>query len=268
MNVKKEAAKRNAMKKIIIFLATACIVLGILKFVLDTSVFNDIEMQNRMSSMLPTSVTVEDALYVKTYSVSKYLAYIEVGEYKKAYNMFTDEYKAYKSYNDYMSDIKDIDFTTFRVQEVKELSENTYVLPVEYMKNDELIEETYLVLVNKVNDKIMKISPDRFLYSLNEKLEFSKNHIKFIVEEETVYSDKIYLKVTIKNNNLFEDIDITKIGIGYNTEESKTEKVTTTIKAKDSQTFELEFSSNYDVPKYLKIEREMKEITRTYTFEL
>lgn len=268
MNVKKESMKKNAMKKIIIFLAMTCIILGIIKFVLDTSVFNDIEIQNRMSSMLPTSVTVENALYVKTYSIAKYLAYIEVGEYEKAYNMFTDEYKAYKSYKDYMSDIKDIDFTTFRVQEVKELTENTFIVPVEYMQNGELLEETYLVLVNKVNDKIMKISPDRFLYSLEDKLEFSKNHIKFIIEEETVYSDKIHLKVTVKNNNLFEDINITKIGIGYNLQESKMETVNAKIEAKSSQTFEIEFSANYDVPKYLKIEREMKEVTRTYTFEL
>lgn len=269
MNVKKEAMKKNAMKKLILFLAMTCIVLGILKFILDTSVFNDIKIQNRMSQNLPTSITIADALYVKAYSIDKYLSYIEAGDYKKAYNMLTDEYKAYKSYEDYMDEIKDIDFSTFRLKEVKELSEKTFVAPVEYMENGELIEKTYLILANKVNDKIMKISPNEFLYSLDEKLEFSKNHIKFILEEMIVHSDKINLKLTIKNNNLLEDITISEIGLGYNEIESKTEKVgDVVIKPNESQTFELEFSANYDIPKYLKVERIMNDVIRTYTFEI
>lgn len=267
--VEKEAQKKLALKRLLKNLVITCIILTIIKFILDNSVFDDMNIKNRMSSTLPASVTIADAMYVKRYSIDKYLTYIDSGEYKKAYNMFTDEYKSYKSYDEYLSSIKNIDFSTFRLQEVKELSDNTFVLPVEYEKNGEIVEETYLVLVNKVNEKLMKISPDKFLYSLDEKQKFSKNSIKFVLEELVVQSDKIKLKLTINNNNLLDDITISKIGIGYNEIESKTEKVgDIIIKPKNSHTFEVEFSANYDVPKYLKIERNMENIVRTYTFEL
>lgn len=268
MNNEKEVKKNLRKKKLIKFLVLSCIILGLTKFVLDTSVFSDTKIQNRVSPVLPVSVTIEDALYVKQYSIDKYLSYVNDNEFKKAYAMFTDEYKEFKSYNEYLNDIEGIDFSTFKLQEVKQLSEKTFVTPVEYMKNGVLIEETYLVLVNKVNDKNMKISPNRFLYSF-EKTEFSKNGIKFIIEECTVNSDKITLTVNIKNNNFFEDIIISEIGIGFNEVEAKMKTVEDfVIKSRDSKTFELEFDSNYDIPKFLKIERNMEDTVRTYTFEL
>lgn len=269
MNKEKEVKKNLRKKKLIKFLAMSCIILGLTKFVLDTSVYSDTKIQNRVNSNLPISVTVEDALYVKKYSIDKYLSYVNKGELKKAYGMFTEEYKDFKSFEEYKKDIEGIDFSTFKLQEVKQISDKTFVTPVEYMKNGVFVEETYVVLANKVNDKNMKISPDRFLYSFEKNLEFSKNGIEFVLEECVVNSDKITLTVNVKNNNFFEDVTITKIGVAFNAVESKMDKTgNAIIKARDSETFKLEFTSNYDIPKYLKVEREMEDTVRTYTFEL
>ena len=268
MENKKKKKIRINPKKLLKFLILACIIVGITKFVLDINLFDDTKIQNRVNSSLPLSVTMEDALYIKTHSINNYVTFLMQGETTKAYSMLTEEYQSHKTYNEYLKDIEGIDFSTFKLKEVKLLSENTYVAPVEYERNGKLEETDYLILVNKVNSKNMKIAPDKFLYEFKEKAKFSEDSIKFTVEKCIVNSDVIKMTVNIKNSNWIEKINIKEVGVAFSENESKTEVIEDCVlNPNESQTFEIELESNYYVPKYLKIVRNIDEkLNRTYMF--
>lgn len=270
MENKKKKRIRINPKKLLKFLIVACVVVWLTRFVLDTNLFDDTKIQKRINSSLPLSVTMADALYIKNYSINAYVAFLMQGETQKAYSMLTEEYQSYKKYNEYLETIEGIDFSTFNLKEVKMISENTYVAPVEYERNGELEETDYLVLVNKVNNKNMKIAPDRFLYEFTEEINFSEDSIKFTVEKCVVNSDTIKMTVKIKNSNWFEKVNIREIGIAFSENESKTKSIKECIlNPNESQSFEIELESNYYVPKYLKVVRNIDEkVNRTYMFAL
>ncbi|MBO5178818.1 MAG: hypothetical protein J6B87_00505 [Clostridia bacterium] len=267
--IKKEKRRLNK-PKLLRNLLIACAIALLVNFILNKNVFEDMKIQNRVHSSLPISVTMQDALFVKTYSIDKYIAFIKGGETQKAYSMLTNEYKAYKTYDKYLDDIQGIDFSTFKLKEVKQISENTYLTPVEYERNGVLENAEYIVLANKLNDKNMKIAPNKFLYHFEEKQKFSKDSIKFTIEECIVEADAIKLTVLIKNSNLFEEIKITEIGVAFNELESKTQAIEDGIlKPGESKAYDIEIESNYYIPKYLKVNRNIEnETMRTYLFEL
>ena len=257
-------------KKLLKFLILACAIVAITKFILDINLFDDTKIQNRVNSNLPISITMQDALYIKTHSINNYVTLLMQGETRKAYSMLTEEYQSYKTYSEYLNEIEGIDFGTFNLKEVKMISENTYVAMVEYERNGVPEESEYLILVNKVNSKNMKIAPDKFLYEFEEEIKFSEDGIKFTVEECIVNSDIIKLTVNVKNSNWIEKVNIKEIGVAFSENESKTKAIEGCIlNPNESQTIEIELDSNYYVPKYLKIVRNIDEkLNRTYMFEL
>lgn len=270
----KEEKRKKKIKidkiKLLRFLVVTCAIALLIKFILDKNVFEGMSIENRVNSSLPMSVTIQDALYVKTHSIDKYIALIEKNELKKAYAMLTEEYRKYKSFIEFLEEIDGIDFSTMKLKEVKQISEKTYLAPVEYKRNGVLENEEYIVIANKINDKNMKISLNKFLYHLEEKQKFSKDGIKFTIDKCIVESDYIKATVLVKNGNIFEDITITEIGFAYNELESKTNKISDgVLKAGESKYYEIEIESNYDIPKMLKVNRDMEnETMRTYLFEL
>lgn len=270
---KKEKEKKKLKinkSKLLRNLVIACAVVLFTNFLINKNIYEEMNIQNRVKSMNPISVTMADALHVKTYSIDNYISYIIDGKFEKAYDMLTDEYKAYKSYNDFLLDLEGIDFNTFKLKEIKQVSENTYLAPVEYERNGTLEEEEYIVLVNKLNTKLMKISLNKFLYAFDEKYNFSKDGAKYTIESGVVHIDNIYLKVKVKNTNLIENLKITDLGVGFNQYESKTQKIEDgVIEPGKEKTYQIELEANYYTPKYLKVNRNIeKETIRTYLFGL
>ncbi|MBR4110825.1 MAG: hypothetical protein IKK43_03970 [Clostridia bacterium] len=271
-NKKKEKVKKKKINqfKILRFLLIACAIAFLVKFILDKNVFEDMKITNRVNSSLPLSVTIQDAVYVKLYSIDRYVNFLQTEQYSKAYNMLTKEYKEFKTYNEFLYEIAGIDFSTFKLKEVKQIAERTYLAPVEYKRNGVLEEEEYIVLANNINDKNMKISLNKFLYHFPEKQKFSKDGIKYTIEECVVKSNVIKLTVTVKNGNFFEEVEIKEIGLGFDEESKKMQTIEKGIlKAGETQTYDIEIESNYYIPKYLQINRNIDgEIMRTYLFEL
>ena len=68
MENKKKKKRRINPKKLLKFLILACAIVAITKFILDINLFDDTKIQNRVNSNLPISITMQDALYIKTHS--------------------------------------------------------------------------------------------------------------------------------------------------------------------------------------------------------
>ena len=266
---KKRKLKINK-KKFLLSLSLLLLIVLLIRFVFQKDILDELKVENRIYSNMLVSVTMNDAHFIKNYSIDPYVSLLKKGETKAAYEMLTDEYRRYKSYEEYLKIIKGIDFSTLKVKEVKQIAEDTFVLPIEYKRSDVLEESKYLVIVSSLNEKVMKISPDNFLYSVEGKHKFSKEGIKYKIEECTVHSDVIKLTVTIKNTKWFKDVTIQEIGLGFSETESKMKNVENGIlKPSETKRFTVELDSNYYVPKYLKVNRNIdNEILRTYMFEL
>ena len=89
-------------KKIQKILIVLIFIMGIAIFLLNKYVLQEMPIAERIGTATETSVTIEESLHIKTYSTTKYFSLLSDGEYEKAYQMLTDEYKAYMPYEQYL----------------------------------------------------------------------------------------------------------------------------------------------------------------------
>lgn len=255
-------------KKLFKVLLILCIIMCIVNWAYDKYVASEMKVINKINRNLPVSVSVKDALTVKAYGTDKYFAFLEDGEYKKAYAMLTDEYKAYHKYDDYIKTLDGIDFSTMEVQEVKQMADGAYIAYVEYMRDGNMEETEYFIIISELNYKVMFISPDKFLYSFSKKEEFSKDKIKYTIENCVVYADKVKADIKIKNVNS-TPVTLKSIGLALNETEVMKNYFDDylIIEPKSEKMVEFSYNSNYYAPKMLTIDRILDEETlRTYTF--
>ena len=145
-------------------------------------------------------------------------------------------------------------------------AENTYVATVVYERNKIQEETTYILYLNKVNPKIITISPNKFIYGYSD-LKFNMDNVELNVDECIVYTDSIELIATLKNKSIFETLTINNIGLGYDETINKNENVDIALAPGEEKEIRLEYNTDYYIPNNIKLKRAKDEETlRTYTF--
>ena len=235
-------------KKIQKILIVLIFIMGIAIFLLNKYVLQEMPIAERIGTATETSVTIEESLHIKTYSTTKYFSLLSDGEYEKAYQMLTDEYKAYMPYEQYLEKIKNFDYNNQGVKAVKQISQYGYIIKLE---NKDTKEEThYLVYMSDLNNKLFTISPDGFVYYNNKERKEESGILSAKLKDYLIFEDSIQFKLVLKNKTskelTIDDIqaELTKGGKINN----KFESITLAAKEEREITFLVE-DANYYIPK-------------------
>lgn len=235
-------------KKIQKILIVLIFIMGIAIFLLNKYVLQEMPIAERIGTATETSVTIEESLHIKTYSTTKYFSFLSDGEYEKAYQMLTDEYKAYMPYEQYLEKIKSFDYNNQGVKAVKQISQYGYIIKLE---NKDTKEEThYLVYMSDLNNKLFTISPDGFVYYDNKERKEESGILNATLKDYLIFEDSIQFKLVLKNKTskelTIDDIqaELTKGGKINN----KFESITLAAKEEREITFLVE-DANYYIPK-------------------
>ncbi len=266
---KKEINKRikttKRQFKILKFVFFAYIIVLVIWLAINNYLGNEKSIYQKIGSREPYSVSVKDALNIKNYAIIPYSNYLKSGDTLSAYNMLTEEYKKEISHEEFIESISGIDFNTFDMKEIKMKAEGTYVATVVYEKDGESKETKYLLFLNEINPKIIKMSPNKFIYSF-EDLKFKEDKIEVSVQSCNIYTDAINLSITVKNKSMFDTMSFKNIGVGYGEKLSKLENVEFDLKPGESKEFTLDYETNYFIPNNIVLKRIIEGNTlRTYT---
>lgn len=224
------------------------------------------DIYEKIGYLEPYSISIKDALNIKNYTIIPYAGYILSGDTASAYDMLTEEYKDIVPYEEYINTLEGIDFYTFDMKEIKMKAEGTYVATIVYEKNKEKYETEYLLYLNEVNPKIIKISPNKFIYNFGD-LKFKKDNIELKIHSCNIFTDSIRMKVELKNTSMFDTMEFKNIGVGYGEATNKPYNVEITLKPGEKKEIEIVYDTNYFLPNNIKVKRLLDENTlRTYTF--
>ena len=263
---KKKITKKEFLKKLFKGLFLGYIVVMIAMFVINGLLKDERNIYKKIGSMEPYSISIKDALNIKSYGFETYVSYLKNNDTKSAYKMLTEEYKKIISYESYLKTLENINFDTFDMKEIKMKTTNTYVATIVYEKNDVDVETKYLFYLNEINPKIITISPDNFIYGYKN-TKFKMDGVELYVEECIAYIDTVRLNATLKNTSLFETMEFTNIGVGYDESINKNENIDITLAPGEERELNIEYSTNYYIPNNVKLKRFKDEETlRTYTF--
>ena len=265
---KKKITKKEFLKRIFKFLFIGYAIVIIIMLLLNGVIKDKRTIQEKIGSSEPYSISIKDALNIKEYGLMTYASFLKNEKIKSAYNMLSEEYKKVVSYEEYKETLAGINFETFNMKDIKIKAENTYVATVVYEKNGEQTETTYILYLNKINPKIITISPDKFIYGYKD-LKFKMDNVELKLQDCTVYTDKIKLVAKIKNTSLLETMTFNNIGVGYDTSINKNENIDIVLSPGEEKEFTVEYDSSYYIPNNIKLKRlKDDETMRTYTFYL
>lgn len=264
INKKIKTTKRQF--KLLKFVFFAYIIVLVIWLAINNYIGNERSIYQKIGSREPYSISVKDALSIKNYAIIPYSNYLKSGDTLSAYNMLTEEYKKEVSHEDYIKSIKGIDFETFDMKEIKMKADGTYVATIVYERDKEQKETQYLLFLNEINPKIIKISPNKFIYSYKD-LKFKENNVELTVNGCNIYTDTINLSVTIKNKAMFDTMSFRNVGVGYGEKLNKLENVEFTLKPGEAKEITVEYETNYFIPNNIVLKRLIDGDTiRTYTF--
>jgi len=263
---KKRITKKQFIKRIFKVIFFGYVIVMIAMFLINGLLEDKRTIYEKIGTLEPYSISIKDALNIKAYGLETYIDYIKNEDFKSAYDMLSKEYKDFVSYKDYLETLKGINFETFGMKEIKMKTENTYVATVVYERNEIQEETTYLLYLNKVNPKIITISPNKFIYGYHDS-KYNMDNIELKVEECIVYTDSIEMTGKVKNTSLFETLKINNIGLGYDESINKNENVDITIAPGEEKEINVNYDTNYYIPNNIKLKSVKNEDTlRTYTF--
>lgn len=235
---------KKIQKILIIFI----FIMAITIFLLNKYVLQEMPIAERIGTATETSVTIEESLHIRAYSISRYFSLLNEGEYEKAYQMLTDEYKAYMPYEQYLAKIKTVDYNNFGVKAVKQISQYGYIIKLE--NKDTKKETHYLVYMSDLNNKLFTISPDGFVYYDTKERKEESKILSAKLESYLIFEDSIQFKLILKNKTsdelTIDDIqaELTKGGRINN----KFKSLTLAAKEEKEITFLVE-DANYYIPK-------------------
>lgn len=266
---KKEKQKltiSQAQWKIIRVVAIAYIVVIVVMNLVKGALKDEKTIEQKIGNYEPIGITLKDALYIKTYSITPYADYLKSGDYISAYEMLTDEYRSMVSEEEYKESLAGIDFDTFDMKDIHQKTEGTYVANVIYEQNGEQKETEYLLYASDYNPANIKMSPDKFIYQYKD-LGFTEDKVEVNVEECNIYIDSITLKMTVKNKSLMQEMKFSGVTLGYGKDINKEENMEFTLKPGEEKEIAFSVETSYYLPNNVKLKRVLDEETlRTYTF--
>ncbi len=246
-------------------------VLYIVIFIVMYRIKNDEEFNPSIYSKVGANtngytLSIKDALIIKEYTINRYKDYLERGLVQEAYNMLSSDYKKYMTFDEYKSSVVGINYSTIDMKSIRSRSKYAYEAEVTYEKNGEVVETVFMLYPNEFNETIYTISPDKFLICYRNQ-EFAMDGINLIVDECIVFVDSIELRGKITNNDWFEEIELTRIAASYDGKLNKWFNYNNKLAKGETKEIDIKFENlNYFVPNMIVLQRNKKNIERTYQF--
>lgn len=249
------------------FILIAYIVVFVIKYSINKFALGKKDIYEKIGNGVSVSIHTLDAYKIKEYSIKRYANYILKNDYESAYNMLSDEYRAYYDIDGFKEQIQGIDFSTIDMKDIKAKSDYCYIANVEFKRNGELVETTYILYSNEYNTESFTISPDKFLCSYRNQ-DFKKDGIHLHIDSCLVYIDEIKLVGTISNESWFSDMEFNGIDISYGYTMNSKKDLNLSLKKDESAPIDVTFSGfNFFIPNNVKLERVKDEKSiSTYSF--
>ena len=214
-----------------------------------------------------TSIPLNEAYKIEIYAIESFADYLREGKYEEAYNMCCREYKNYKSLEDFTEYAKTIDADTIRMKEIKAKSNYALEAQIVYKSGEETVDTIYMIYPDEFKQGVYYLSPDKFLYRYVDQ-DFKKDGISIHIDECIAYVDRIILKGTVKNDSLFDEVNLTEICASYEGTLNKWQKFEKNLKKGEEAKIDLLFEDlHFFVPNGILLRRQKDENTlRTYEF--
>lgn len=252
--------------KVLRFFLIAFLVVFLVKAILDQTIEENMNIEQKLGSYSPYSISIQDSLLIKTYHLDPYFQCIQEGNTQEAYEKLTDEYRKVISYDAYVESLEGIDASTFDVAEIKMKSDQVYVASVVYQKNGVTENVDYLLFKTGNSIESMKISPDNFIIGY-ENLKFHADSIDLVVNACIVYTNQITMNVYVKNTSWFKTLEFQNVGVGYDDVMDREEDTPFTLAPGEEKIMEISYDVDYYIPNNIRLKRLLDEKTiRTYTF--
>lgn len=263
---KGKMTKSQFQWKVLRFIIIAYVVVMIIATMIRSVLEEKRSVEEKIGNLEPYGIAVKQALMIREYAITPYVNLLKQGNLQAAYDMLTDEYREFVPYEEYLKTIEEIDFETFEMSEIKMKTAGTYIAGVVYEKNGEKIETEYLLFEAPYNEKVIKISPERFIHSYQD-LTFEEDNVELKLEYCAIYNDHIDIKATLKNKSLFQDMTFSYINVGYDKNINKESEVEIKLAPGEQQQLEIKYKASYFIPNNIKVKRILDaETLRTYTF--
>lgn len=234
-----------------------------------------------IGNSVAVSVPVKTALSIREYGITPFKEFLEKGDYDNAYEMCSSYYKECFTVDDLREMFAGIDVSSIDLKEVKAKNDLCYEAEVVYDLKDPITtksgdvvraraETTFMIYPNEFNTEMISISPNGFLYGIKGQ-EFDKNGIYVYIEQVLVYNDHVQVSGKIRNTDLFSELSINSLGLGYETGLLRSFDYGSILQKNEEAYFEHTFEgTNYFMPNNFQVDKIKDEDTiRTfiYTFD-
>ncbi|MBR3281474.1 MAG: hypothetical protein IKI57_06560 [Clostridia bacterium] len=213
------------------------------------------------------SIPMSEAYIIEELAINTFKDYLREEDFEAAYNMCCKEYKAYKSYEDFCDYAQRIEPDSFRMKQIKAKTDYALEAQIVYDSGDQRIDTIYIIYPDEFKKGTYYFSPEKFLY-MYENQDFKNDGITLHVDKCVVFTDKVEMTGTIKNDSFFDTLAITELGASYSGTLNKWTPFEKTLAKGEETEFNLIFEDlHYFIPNSLMIRRQKSDTKiRTYEF--
>ena len=212
------------------------------------------------------SIPMNEA-YIIEAAINAFKGYLKDENYDEAYNMCCSEYKQYKTLEEFIEYASTINPDTFKMKQIKAMTDYALEAQIVYASGDERVDTVYIIYPDEFKQNTYYLSPEKFIYKY-ENQDFKNDGITLHVDKCLVFTDRVEVTGTIKNESLFDTIILTEIGASYSGTLNKWTPFEKTLAKGEETEFKLVYEDlHYFIPNCLTIRRQKSDTKiRTYEF--
>lgn len=250
------------MKKLIKFLVVVICILLFILFLLKGYQHEKEDIASKIGDKVGESeLSMSDYYNLARIIEDAYRQYLVQGDYRTAYSMLHQNYRAYTSYEDFENKMSGRDNSQLKVANIKRVTQTTYHVMTNVSGED------FTIIINQDESKF-SLLPEAFLAYDNPNMTSKSNNLQCTLKDYLVNVNQTTFHMELKNTSE-DEMHITKGMLYTNLDDAVEKSLDMIIPAKQSKEISISFDTNYAFPSKLILYRENgKKADIEYTFSI